>query len=156
MPPTNQHASAPDDAYDGGNDDSLPGAASPRVVTDRARRLTVWVRVGLVVYWLALFAGTHLPAMPQVVPVSISDKLMHVLAYAGLSFLLAMVFAERRPIALVLYMQLLALVAIYGVVDEVLQTFVGRDCELGDWIADVIGASIGLACFHLIVQRRRR
>ena len=43
-----------------------------------------------------------------------------------------------------------------GVVDEVLQTFVGRDCELGDWVADVIGASIGLACFHLIVQRRRR
>ncbi len=156
MSPTHQHAGASDDTYEGADDDSLPGAASPRVVTDRSERLTVWVRVGLVVYWLALFAGTHLPAMPQVVPVSISDKLMHVLAYAGLSFLLAMVFAERRPIALVLYMQLLALVAIYGVVDEVLQTLVGRDCELGDWVADVIGAGVGLACFHLIVQRRRR
>ncbi|MEO8271825.1 MAG: VanZ family protein, partial [Aureliella sp.] len=42
----------------------------------------------LVVYWLAIFTGTHLPgsSLPSF---TTSDKVLHALAYTGLSFLLA-------------------------------------------------------------------
>ncbi len=114
------------------------------------------VRLALVIYWLALFAGTHLPVQQQILSISNIDKLMHLLAYAGLSFLLMMVYAYRRTLRVTDYIQILALVAIYGIVDEVLQSFVGRDCEFWDWVADALGAAVGLACFHLVVHRRRR
>jgi VanZ family protein len=52
-----------------------------------------------------------------------------------------------------------AVVGIYGVFDELTQGFVPRRTpDLKDWIADAIGAAIGLSLFALlgVLVRRRR
>ena len=146
MPLPHHHAGDPEDAED----------QAPARTTRRLGRRARVVRLTLVIYWLALFASTHVPPPELLISVNNIDKLMHLLAYAGLSFLLMTAYAHRRTLTAVNYAQILALVALYGIVDEVLQTFVGRDCEFGDWVADALGAAVGLACFHVVVYRRRR
>ena len=37
---------------------------------------------------------------------------------------------------------------VYGVVDELLQTPVGRTADVKDWFADVAGAVIGIVVLH--------
>lgn len=151
MPLPHQHASAPDDP-----EDKSATSDAPATTTRRPNGWTWWIRCTLFVYWLALFASTHLPPPPPVLSVDNLDKLMHLVAYAGLAFLLVVVYAGRRPVTAIQYAQLLAVVAIYGIVDEVLQTFVGRTCDFWDWAADVIGAAVGLTAFHLLTYRRRQ
>jgi VanZ family protein len=55
------------------------------------------ITVTLVVYWVLLILGTHLPAT-AVGAVPLPDKWLHFTAYTGLAFLLATtVTAYRRP-----------------------------------------------------------
>ena len=128
----------------------------PESTMRRPSRRIRLVYLTVAIYWLALFAGTHVPAPKLRISVNNIDKLLHLLAYAGLSFLLMMAYSYRRTLTAVHYAQILALVALYGIVDEVLQTFVGRDCEFWDWVADALGAAVGMAFFHVVVYRRRR
>jgi VanZ family protein len=45
----------------------------------------------------------------------------------------------------------LALVALYGATDEIHQSFVpGRESDITDWIADVVGATLAIAVIALI------
>jgi VanZ family protein len=39
----------------------------------------------------------------------------------------------------------------YGVLDETTQPLAGRSCELGDWLADVSGAVLGMLLMTLCV-----
>ena len=79
------------------------------------------------------------------------DKVCHFVAYAGLAFLLAMVWSLRRstrsPLPLAHLATIVVLLATYGVLDEVTQPWVGRSCEVGDWIADLCGAVMGVVGF---------
>jgi VanZ family protein len=100
-------------------------------------------------YWLALCTGTHIPqnALPAGTG---NDKLLHFAAYFGLALLLCATSATQRVInwrvLAVLYLLLLG----YGVLDELLQIPVpGRYAELNDWIADALGAAVGISCFAL-------
>ena len=111
--------------------------------------------VVLVVYWLTLFIATHIPP-PRVQSVTVSDKTMHFVAYAGLAFLLAWAVLATRPTWGRLIMVLLITIS-YGAVDEALQLMVpGRYGDLGDWVADVAGAVCGLVAYGVslpVVQR---
>jgi len=102
----------------------------------------------LVVYWVALFVATHLPG-DSVSSVQVSDKLLHVVAYFGLTCLLAFVvlgYSRRPPY---LYAVILLIVAVYGALDEFTQTFaVGRYADVGDWFCDLGGAVLGLAGYY--------
>ena len=93
--------------------------------------------------------ATHIRPDAGFQPPRGSDKLAHFGAYAALTFLIATTW------------QLAAGVltwssscfwsgspsAIYGVLDEVTQLPVGRDCTFGDWTADALGAAAGLLVF---------
>jgi hypothetical protein len=48
----------------------------------------------LAVYWIMLFTGTHLPGS-SVKSIHVNDKMLHFLAFAGLSFLLAWSIPSR-------------------------------------------------------------
>ncbi len=98
----------------------------------------------LVTYWLAMFFGTHLPRIPRSLAEQ-SDKLLHFVAYGGLAVLLLGWRASRRVPTLQTVVMLWVLIAVYGLFDETTQPLVGRHCDFGDWIADIIGAAIGLA-----------
>lgn len=111
------------------------------------RTLALWV---LVVYWIALFIGTHVP--PSDVPNlgRHGDKVLHFGAYAGLAFLACSLFWARawplRATVLLVVPMLLG----YGVLDEFLQMFVGRNAEVWDWVADTIGVLIGTSTFVVV------
>ena len=117
------------------------------------------IRLALIAYWVALFVGTHIPTVPAGVA-EVSDKLLHYLAYGGLAGLMALDrfvrgrLSTSREAWRVLGLLWLIL-AIYGAVDELLQSPVGRTTDFGDWLADVIGAACGLALFGLVLAVAR-
>ena len=83
-----------------------------------------------------------------------SDKLLHIVEYAafamvatwGLSHLVALARAAR-------WAALLG--SLYGLSDEFHQRFVPhRSAELGDWLADSIGAALGALLAWALLRRR--
>jgi VanZ family protein len=110
----------------------------------------------LLVYWLALAAGTHLPNY-AVGPVQYNDKLAHFVAYAGLAFLLCWAWTTRRPLMPLGPVFALVVASLYGIVDELTQLLVpGRSGEFRDWLADTLGATIGIGAFLVIALVSRR
>ena len=110
----------------------------------RVRRIAI---ILLSIYWLALFVGTHIPLRKIGLPGN--DKLLHLLAYGGLAFLLAWAVAGARPTWRSI-LAVLLVVSTYGIVDELTQSLIpSRSSDLGDWIADVAGALFGLVCYRV-------
>jgi UDP-2,3-diacylglucosamine pyrophosphatase LpxH len=76
------------------------------------------------------------------------DKLAHATVFGVLAFLLDLALRESRH-DLPLYRRhawIFLAVALYGATDEWHQAFVpGRDCSRYDWLADALGAALGLA-----------
>jgi VanZ family protein len=122
----------------------------------RIRSPWLW-QFALISYWLALFVSTHLPSEVISGAVSSSDKLIHVIAYAGLALLLAIAWylAAGRLMLRHVFWAWTALV-IYGAFDEWTQTPVGREASVNDWLADALGAAIGLAFFAVPVYYLRK
>ena len=116
----------------------------------RSRRRR-WIVLLLACYWAALFVGTHIPVRAEKLP-RVSDKLMHFAAYAGLAFQLGLVFAATGDITLRQYLLAAAVVAAYGVLDELSQIPVGRTADWRDLLADLLGVAAGL-CLLRLLQR---
>jgi VanZ family protein len=96
-------------------------------------------------YWLAIFAGTHVPPEFPGLPPAGYDKIAHFTAY----FLLAgmMIIAWRYYRGRVTAWTVLAvamLVACYAAIDEITQPWFRRDCDINDWFADMRGALLGI------------
>lgn len=108
----------------------------------------------LAVYWGLLFTATHLPKIPEALEPGVSDKWMHTAAYGGLAFLLALVWTNWKGggghLRWNQAAKVLAVCAVYGVVDEVLQGFVSRQPDVRDWVADIGGSVLGLAVFGVV------
>jgi VanZ family protein len=98
------------------------------------RQLARWIFLPAlaVVVWGELKPGGGGPA--------VWDKLLHFIAYFGLAAI-ATVALGRRKAALWAAFAL----AIFGGILEIVQSFVGRDAEWGDEIANVVGVCAGLA-----------
>jgi VanZ family protein len=102
-----------------------------------------------VAFWALIFIATHLPELPNAVDM-IPDKLAHATAYLGLSFLLSLTAASLGQLNLRGSVVIVAIAALYGTFDELLQIPCGRDAEYGDWIADMCGTAVGVtACLLL-------
>jgi VanZ family protein len=115
--------------------------------------LATYFQCALAGYLILLVVATHLPRSVPFLPSNFNylDKLCHFTAYALLSLLLvttwqlaAGVLTRRHLIWAWMA------VALFGAVDELTQLAVGRDCELSDWIADAVGAAVGLIVFVLL------
>ena len=77
---------------------------------------------------------------------SVSDKLIHLVCFAGLGFFWTWWFKQeawiQKPLKHILLVTLI--VAAYGIVDEIHQYFVpGRYASALDWLADVAGGFLG-------------
>ena len=107
----------------------------------------------LIIYWIALFAGTHLEFPDDSSIHQLNDKLLHFGAYTGLAFLLGLTLSFRRKLnATVLLMTFSGLI-LYAIADELLQIPVGRDCNLLDFLADCAGIFFGLGLFIVVKDR---
>ena len=100
----------------------------------------------LTVYWATLCLGTHLPGGVIVTP-PVSDKVLHFAAYAGLGFLLALLAPRLGLRGWRVYAALLLIAVCYGAIDELGQIPVpGRNADMADWAADMLGVAAGLRC----------
>ncbi|MBN1123641.1 MAG: VanZ family protein [Sedimentisphaerales bacterium] len=80
-----------------------------------------------------------------------SDKVMHILAYLGLVFL---VWLAINPYERVRWNQpkvwmVLAVIVLYGIMDEVLQGWMGRSADEMDFLADIFGSLLGLGILSI-------
>jgi VanZ family protein len=120
-------------------------------------KLATFSEIALAAFWLALIAATHIPPNAGLQPPRGSDKLAHFGAYAALSFLIATTWQLNAGVLTGRHLFFVWLtVALFGVVDEVTQLAVGRDCTFGDWTADALGAAAGVLIFvwlRRIVER---
>jgi VanZ family protein len=98
-------------------------------------------------FWAGMFIGTHLPKVPGGLE-NISDKTLHATAFAGLSVLLTWATYRKNLAARRHWGLVLAIIAVYGAIDELLQIPVGRHCDFNDWLADMVGAIAGLTFFY--------
>jgi VanZ family protein len=105
----------------------------------------------LVLYWLAILIATHVPLAKSQNPGRSWDKQGHLAAFAGLSVLLCLAGATLWRPSWRLYAGVFMVVAAYGAIDELSQRFSpGRFSDFRDWIADMLGAGIGMMCFAVV------
>jgi VanZ family protein len=113
----------------------------------RVRRAGAWL------FWPALTVvvwGELTPHPPKVAAL-LWDKAEHFIAYFGLTLLASLAWGLRRSLAWVFA----GMVALGGAL-EIIQSFVGRDAEWGDFFANDLGALTGLvvAVVYLSIPRR--
>jgi VanZ family protein len=114
----------------------------------RVRSIAI-LAAAILLYWLAMFAATHLPfqTTPKGDPYSL-DKLQHITAFAVFAVLLCFAGSKWGLSHLPLYLGVIALIAAYAALDEISQRFVPeRTPDLFDWVADVCGAVVGIIAF---------
>lgn len=124
-----------------------------RIFKNNKRNL---IYIPLVLYWVLIFILTSLPSDAISLVVSIGDKVNHLLAYFGLAFLLNFTLHFQSKISLTnMSAAILTIIiaGVYGAADELHQNFVpGRFPEFLDWIANVLGAFIGVLLVNFIIH----
>lgn len=112
------------------------------------------VYMPLIFYWLLILTLTSLPGndMPNI---KIWDKLEHFLAFGGLGFLLHLSLRVQNKFIVLKklpWLFTILIVACYAAFDELHQLFIpGRSCDINDWIADMIGVTIGVVLMALMI-----
>jgi VanZ family protein len=109
-----------------------------------------WLSFALVVYWIGMTIGTHSPSSLVPGGTNHTDKLMHGGAFAGLTVLCCLAFDIRR------FLLAGALLVAYAAVDETTQGLVGREVDILDWSADVVGICLGLVIARAVHRSRER
>ena len=106
----------------------------------------------VVLYWATMFVATHLPIRTTPVgdPYSL-DKLEHLSAFAILAALLNAVAAAVGFRSWSISAAILCFITVYALVDEATQVS-PRTPEVLDWLADVIGACLGVCLYSLIAR----
>ncbi len=106
----------------------------------------------LVIYWVGLFIGTHIPTS-QLNPIEgpLSDKTIHFYAYAGLGFLATWSIARMRGRRFLLFLFTMVVIIVFGALDELSQPLVNRSCSFYDWVADALGAIFG-GIFYIVLS----
>jgi VanZ family protein len=122
---------------------------------------TGWPRLKpVLLYWCPLFCYaaaifylSSLSHPEDLLPVTIWDKAAHVVEYTVLGILSCRALTQASPLGRSSRAMVWAMfgAALYGVTDEVHQTFVAsRQAEILDVFADAIGASVGAMTWKYI------
>lgn len=107
-------------------------------MTARGTVLVV-ARIGLVLGLAAVTWASLEPIDRAPVAVNVSDKVLHLTAYAALGAVAAL--AQRRPRVIITVL----LITAFGLLLEILQGRTGyRTFDLQDLLADAIGAALGV------------
>jgi len=114
------------------------------MVSYHRQKLTI---IPLLLYWPTIFILSHIP-IPQLSGIEIrtSDKFLHYFAYLILVFLIWFAISPGKKVnwrRAAVWWILLAMVW-YGVADEWLQGYVGRNPDVRDFLADLAGVITGL------------
>ena len=102
--------------------------------------------ISLLLYWPMLLVFAHVPIPESVQKADVSDKCLHFLAYLVLTFLLWFSIKPGEKVRWNKFTPWLLLFFItgYGAADEIVQSFVGRNCDVMDAVTNFSGALFGL------------
>jgi VanZ family protein len=119
--------------------------------------------VVLACYAAAALTGTHLPRIPHIdlpTDIHISDKLAHYTMYSGLTMLAIAVGLSSRRLSRLLsgtarrtwiVAATCCALAIYGLVDEATQPWVGRTFDWFDWLANLGGIATAASIMAVLL-----
>lgn len=117
------------------------------------------INIPLIIYWLILFILTSLPGK-EAITIGVNDKIEHFGAYGLLSAILYLnLFFQEKFKLLSKYPATFTIIvaSLYGMLDELHQLFVpGRSADVIDWLADSIGAVLGVIIIRFILQKIRQ
>ena len=100
----------------------------------------------LAIYWPALLVFAHVPVPQSVRNAHVSDKCLHFLAYLVLTFLVWFSIKPRTKVnwrKIHVWLIFIGLTA-YGGIDEIVQGYIGRSCDIMDLATNVTGILFGL------------
>lgn len=128
-----------------------------RPISEPQAAAALWTaRLLPVGWWLVIFTLTHVPIPAALEETPVSDKWIHVLLYGLLGFLLPYWDGWWTPLTWRRGLTLFALLAVYAVIDELLQIPVGRTADWLDGRADLIGGAAGLTAAAIVRALRHR
>ena len=104
---------------------------------------------------VVLLCLAHIPQdeMPNIVNIVHVDKLLHMIAYGGVTVLLLLAIRPGRKLSFRFFA--FALLLTLGAVDEYTQSFVGRSSSVADWIADIVGMIVAVLFVRLILRKKQ-
>ena len=108
-------------------------------------------------YMLLIWVLSSSPIQLPLERIPFRDKSVHFVEYGTLGALLSHALRATYPRWRYVNVWLLAALAttLWGAIDEIHQAFVpGRNSDVGDLIADAVGALVG-AAVYLVVQHRK-
>jgi VanZ family protein len=120
------------------------------------KRKVSLVYIPLIIYWIMLLIGTSLP-VDRLPSFHMSDKIIHSLAYFGLSILVYMTLLYQRKSKLFFDKSTLITILIcliYGIIDELHQLVIpGRFADTFDWFADSSGTLVGVLVINFLIKQ---
>jgi VanZ family protein len=115
------------------------------VKSSTRRLLVLWVPVAL--YAAAIFAASSMADF-NTGPGHWRDKILHTIEYGTFGFICIRAFNATFGNSWRIILYSIACAAFYGITDEFHQRFTpGRTCDYRDWIADVIGITLGTTIY---------
>ncbi len=119
----------------------------------------LWYQAPFLAACIAIFAVSSLQRVPEVPLPVLQDKIPHAIVFGILAVLAHRAFFNqgRIPVLARVPMTSAFLFSLfYGALDELHQYYVpGRNTDIWDLVADVVGAAIGLAILSVILRRRK-
>ncbi len=113
------------------------------------------IYIPLTIYWIILLTLTTLPGN-ELPKTGVNDKIEHFSAYFILGGLLSLTLLfQNKYNKLKKHFAIFTglIVALYAGLDEIHQLFVpGRDCDILDWTADMVGTSLGILLIIFLVK----
>ncbi len=105
--------------------------------------------LGLLFYCLFIYWLSDQPSLPMPMWFEHQDKVHHFGAYFMMSLLAWRSFKHLISSPIILALVSLVFCSLYGLSDEWHQSFVaGRSSDVMDWLADTMGASVGVFLLH--------
>ena len=119
-------------------------------------RLWLWGPVAVYATLIFVVSSLHIHPRSLFKSFTLSDKILHALEYALLCVLLFRALRWTRRPWLIRWapMVALGLASLYGITDEWHQGLVGRDADVGDWVADTLGAALVAAILMVYTMHR--
>jgi len=107
----------------------------------------------VVIYTVGIFIGSSISGeqMKNLPPFFLTDKIHHILEFSLWGFLYALAVG-RRGLSGRNVLIGMALACLVGLSDELWQGFIqkGRSMEVGDWLGDFLGATLGIIAFYFL------
>jgi VanZ family protein len=113
----------------------------------------------LIAYCLILFLQSSSESTVDLPAIEHADKVVHAGAYGLLGILFYRAYRSRWPNASGWTMANASLLSasFYGLSDEIHQYFVpARSADPWDWLADTIGAMLGVVAYHALLRYQFR